>query len=402
MKQSLKTEKLFWITDPGKELLKKIYAEAAESNFDTAKTTLRVKGKKAFKGENDLSKAIEIVIARHKAENLCAWTDEALFTATSLEQATHPEVAKHHASRFKGFSHVLEIGTGAGFDTAALASVSKRVTSIEINPELLQMAEWNLSLQGIRNVELIEGDSREIIANLNLSEIDGIFCDPSRRLPNGERTKDPEKWSPNIEFLRKLDFKKLIGVKISPAVDIDDPYWSKEWIGFQGECKEQILWHSDKEISSSVSIIDKDFYINENNLPQNSANEVQEFSNDGYLLEPHSALSRSGFFPRFLRANNSYLLHSKVHIGYAPDKIDSSSVTQFKLIDSLSFHSKALSKKLLELGIGEKSVIKTRGIADSPESIAKELSFSENGKVGVLFFIRLGKEIKVFICEKER
>jgi protein-L-isoaspartate(D-aspartate) O-methyltransferase len=53
---------------------------------------------------------------------------------------------------------VLEIGTGSGFITACLASLSKRVVSVEIFEDLHQAALLDLQDKGIRNVELFVGD----------------------------------------------------------------------------------------------------------------------------------------------------------------------------------------------------------------------------------------------------
>ncbi|NOX75035.1 MAG: protein-L-isoaspartate O-methyltransferase [Gammaproteobacteria bacterium] len=54
---------------------------------------------------------------------------------------------------------VLEIGTGSGYFTALLAKLGDQVHSVEIQPELLALAQKNLSAQHINNVTLIEGDA---------------------------------------------------------------------------------------------------------------------------------------------------------------------------------------------------------------------------------------------------
>ncbi|MDD5480329.1 protein-L-isoaspartate O-methyltransferase [Rhodoferax sp.] len=49
---------------------------------------------------------------------------------------------------------VLEIGTGTGFMTAILARQAQRVISLEINPELVDMARANLQRAGVHNAEV--------------------------------------------------------------------------------------------------------------------------------------------------------------------------------------------------------------------------------------------------------
>ena len=53
---------------------------------------------------------------------------------------------------------VLEIGTGSGFITACLASLAKRVVSVEILEELHETAKARLEEKNIRNTELFVGD----------------------------------------------------------------------------------------------------------------------------------------------------------------------------------------------------------------------------------------------------
>lgn len=58
-----------------------------------------------------------------------------------------------------GNERVLEIGTGSGFMTACLASLSEHVTSIDIYDDFLSSAEQKLSDCDINNVELRQMDA---------------------------------------------------------------------------------------------------------------------------------------------------------------------------------------------------------------------------------------------------
>jgi len=54
----------------------------------------------------------------------------------------------------KATDKVLEIGTGSGYMTALLAHQAQRVISLEINPEVADMARANLQRAGIHNAEV--------------------------------------------------------------------------------------------------------------------------------------------------------------------------------------------------------------------------------------------------------
>ena len=58
----------------------------------------------------------------------------------------------------KAHEKVLEVGAGSGYMAALLASRAQRVISLELDPQLAQMARANLQKAGITNVEVREAD----------------------------------------------------------------------------------------------------------------------------------------------------------------------------------------------------------------------------------------------------
>jgi protein-L-isoaspartate(D-aspartate) O-methyltransferase len=65
------------------------------------------------------------------------------------------------ALRLAGGEHVLEVGTGYGYQTALLTQLASFVTSIERWPDLAEQARQNLAAQGITNVHVLAGDGTE-------------------------------------------------------------------------------------------------------------------------------------------------------------------------------------------------------------------------------------------------
>lgn len=53
---------------------------------------------------------------------------------------------------------VLEVGAGSGYMAALLATRAQRVISLELKPELVELARANLQKAGVRNAEVREGD----------------------------------------------------------------------------------------------------------------------------------------------------------------------------------------------------------------------------------------------------
>jgi protein-L-isoaspartate(D-aspartate) O-methyltransferase len=65
------------------------------------------------------------------------------------------------ALQLSGAEHVLEVGTGYGYQTALLAQLASFVTSIERWPDLAEQARGNLAAQNINNVKVVDGDGTE-------------------------------------------------------------------------------------------------------------------------------------------------------------------------------------------------------------------------------------------------
>jgi len=58
-------------------------------------------------------------------------------------------------------STVLEVGTGSGYFAALLAANADHVYTVEIDPELAQLARDNLARNGVDNVTVEEGDASQ-------------------------------------------------------------------------------------------------------------------------------------------------------------------------------------------------------------------------------------------------
>lgn len=64
-------------------------------------------------------------------------------------------------AKIKKHESVLEIGAGSGYMAALLAARARHVTTLEILPELKELAQKNLSAYGINNVEVVEADGAQ-------------------------------------------------------------------------------------------------------------------------------------------------------------------------------------------------------------------------------------------------
>ena len=175
--------------------------------------------------------------------DLGVWTQSGFFLDQTRQQATSPKLASWHSKRFAGCNKILEIGTGTGFDTRALAQSARHVVTIEIDPLLAEFARYNLALQLIENVEVRNCDLAAL--DDGLLDFDGVWADPARRSKDGRRIKDPQHYSPSlaqvINIIERID-PTMAGIKLSASLDRSHlpSGWSGEWIGSEDECRELV------------------------------------------------------------------------------------------------------------------------------------------------------------------
>jgi protein-L-isoaspartate(D-aspartate) O-methyltransferase len=68
------------------------------------------------------------------------------------------------ALELTGGERVLEVGAGSGFLTACLAATSANVRSLEVFPDLADLARTNLAALGVANAEVITADAMQAAA----------------------------------------------------------------------------------------------------------------------------------------------------------------------------------------------------------------------------------------------
>jgi hypothetical protein len=174
---------------------------------------------------------------RRRARTKFVRASEMLFVGEALEQSTHEQVARYHASRFPSGVLVADLTAGIGADLIALAGRGPAV-GFELDPERAEYARWNVGLSA--TAEVIVGDSLEADWNFEYA-----FADPARRV-DGRRTLLPDAFSPNPDRLAaRMQSLKLGGIKLSPL--LADAYLESfsgglEFLSYGGECREAAVW----------------------------------------------------------------------------------------------------------------------------------------------------------------
>ena len=231
---------------------------------------------------------------------------------------------------------ITDLTGGFGVDATMITRGfgHSRLTFVEQNPELCQLAEQNFPLLGIPHPTIINDTCENVI--LQLPHQDIIYIDPARRDIHGKKTVMIEDCTPDLTkliptLLTKAD---VVMAKLSPMLDITDAI-SKlpgltevHIVSINGECKEILLLMSSlaQKPEDRIKIVCV-------NLGNNSIQEFAFYQGDeqsavctlspqvmNYLYEPNASVMKSGAFKAVGERYGLGKLHKISHL-YTSDNL---------------------------------------------------------------------------------
>ncbi len=362
------------------EDLKKAIASIAalhlsEPNLDQAAIVLRLRKQLPELGREIVALAIDTYFSRSAAvSKLGPWATHGFFSPELLEQASRQAISRYRAELYRGLNHVLELGTGTGADTAALARVVNRVTSIEVDPIRAKLACENLRLQGIDNVTVMVGDVVETVANLDRSEYDGLFADPARRTRDGSRVRQSHEYSPPLDFLLGLAIGRVRAFKVSPGLFFEPPTneWRRHFIGVGDECLEQTLLYGTAIPDSSVHLADCMVTW----APSDTAAPTLASPTTiaGYISEAHALINRSQYLAEFFEERGIAPIAPDVAYGVSPTAPSPMPLLKtFRIIDSFPFTAARVRNALVSLKWTNRTELKKRNCSLDLDAVRASL-----------------------------
>ena len=289
------------------------------------------------------------------------------FTRAGLEQATRPDVADYHASRFlqAGVRRVIDMGCGIGSDAVAFARAGLEVVAVEVDPATAGVARANLA----GHAEVICADATQVAEQLIEPGV-AVFCDPARRNDRG-RVWRVEDFTPPWSFVAGvLDGARTAGVKLGPALphSLIPEAAEAEWITHRGETVEVALWAGPGAHPGQRSAL----VMPNARLAASEAPPLPVRELGRYLYEPAGAVIRAGVIPELGSQLGAGLLHPEVAYLTSDHLCGTPFATAFEVRRRLPFHLKALRAWVGEAQIGVLE-IKKRGIDVDPADLRKRL-----------------------------
>jgi hypothetical protein len=328
---------------------------------------------------------VELALGTVRAEHMGKGRAQWLFTRRMAEQATHPVIAAHHAERFAGCRHVVEICTGAGMDAMALSAVVPRVTTYEADETTHAIVSGNVRRSGIESVDV---RCQAWPASLDVS-YDGIWADPSRRSERG-RLRVTDAYEPPLS---SIPANTLCGIKIGPGDELGqdaEGRFTSEYIGFGDECRERILWSAEAGDRPLVTLLDASG-VCESWTPKGPA-QAPVVREGGFLIEPHNAIIASGSVGAFFVEQGAGVLDPRIGYGITDEEPPSSAWYRVYRIEAVEPGTsvRRMQESVRQRGWGAGTVIKKRGWDQDPEQVRRKLTFSEGGQPGVIIVARVG------------
>ncbi|KAA9357539.1 THUMP-like domain-containing protein [Larkinella humicola] len=366
------------------------------------------------------------LIARQKARTkLPGWYENAELVfppALSVEQASSERTADYKASiisRNGGKSGLLlDLTGGMGVDSLAFSRQADRVIYIEQQPNLAELAAYNLPKLGGGNIEFPHEEGQNTTAAAFLTAFtetaDWMYLDPARRDRQGGKVVRLEDCEPNIlDWYRPADptgFRhktKAVLLKTSPLIDIElvirqlPDVSAVHVVSVDNDCKEVLFVLAGREnpeievtaVNLRSSAPDEVFIYRRND--ERTA-DVQFSDPLRYLYEPNASLLKAGAFRivaerfgLFKLAPNSHLYTSDRLVADFPGR-------SFEILENCKPDRKAVHFFLPD----GKANLSVRNFPESTETLRKKLSLTAGGAVYLFATTLSDRKKRILITRK--
>ncbi|HNP33309.1 MAG TPA: class I SAM-dependent methyltransferase [Flavobacterium sp.] len=348
------------------------------------------------------------IAAKQKAKNkLPTWFDAQNIiypSKISIEQTSSEKTADYKSKLVSGDT-LIDLTGGFGVDDYYFAKKVNQVVHCEINDDLSKTVAHNFKQLKTQNILCIEGDSLEILKNLN-QKFDWIYIDPSRRSDTKGKVFMLKDCLPNVpeHFDFYFGFAAHIMIKTAPILDISAGLSELKnvsaihIIAVENEVKE-LLFILEKNYNQSIKINTINLLKNNTeafSFNLNSNTNITAYSlPKKYIYEPNAAIMKSGGFDEITQQYKVEKLHQHSHLYTSDNLIDFPGRT-FEIESSFEY-SKQNMKSLLE---NKKANITIRNFPETVETIRKKWKINDGGNVYCFFTTDANNNKIVLLCSK--
>jgi hypothetical protein len=311
--------------------------------------------------------------------------------------------AKYKSSLVSG-QKLIDCTGGFGIDDYYFSKQFKTVIHCELNSDLSQIVKHNFKILKASNIECYQGDSTEILEQMN-QKFDCIYIDPSRRNDAKGKVFMLADCLPNVVVLKDFyyQFTDTILIKTAPILDLHAGLLELKnvseihIVAVDNEVKE-LLWKMEKNFDSSPIIIAVNLEKEKQTITkiESSKSYSARYSlPKKYVYEPNVSILKSGKFEAVSELFNLHKLHQHSHLYTSDDLIDFPG-RRFKIDTLVPFQKKSIVQHIQN----KKLNVSTRNFPIKPDEIKKKYKITDGGFIYAFFTTNLNNEKIVLLCTK--
>jgi hypothetical protein len=357
--------------------------------------------------EVSYAEIINQIISKKKAkEKLTTWfskTNIIYPEKISIEQTSSESTANYKSSLVSG-EKLIDCTGGFGIDDYYFSKQFKTVIHCELYADLSQIVKHNYEVLKVTNIECYQGDSTEILKQLN-QKFDCIYIDPSRRNDAKGKVFMLADCLPNVVNLQDFyfQFTNTILIKTAPILDLQAGLLELKnvaqihIVAVDNEVKE-LLWKIEKNHNHSPEIIAVNIEKSTPSITKIESSKLYSARYSlpkKYLYEPNAALMKSGGFEAVSELFNVNKLHQHSHL-YTTEEITAFPGRKFQIDAMIPFQKKEIAHYIQS----QKMNVSTRNFPIKPEEIKKKYKIKDGGTIFAFFTTNLNNEKIILLCTK--
>jgi hypothetical protein len=280
-----------------------------------------------------------------------------------------------------------------------------KMACVERQEGLCDIVKHNLSVFGMRQVDVVCGDGVDYLHELSHSCI--IFLDPARRNVHGGRTFAISDCTPDVlsiekELLEKADFVVL---KLSPMLDVHatvealstDYVREVHIVSVGNECKELLVILSKQGGPTKVFCVNDDSSLSFSLHDHQQVEYVEQCSVGLYLYEPNASLMKAKCFGLICNQYGVKAIGANSHLFISPRIVADFPGRKFQISAISSMNKKELKQHLQGISCAN---ITTRNFPLSVQELRKRLKLRDGGSV-YLFATTIGNaDHRLLFCHQ--